>query len=711
MLGMVVTEDLWDAERRVWDAFPTGRPVELGTGDAEDGDPARGEGWGPDRQVRADVLAALLCGAVEVEPGQVGEIYLDRAHITGKLKLRGATLKHRMRLNACYVPDGIDLSEATAGTLELRGCRVGPIRLGRAKINGGFNLSGTHVDGKDGPALTAPGLTVTAGMFCDEGFQADGEVNLLGASIGGQLSLDGARLNGKNGHALIAQQLTVAAEAFCDRLQADGQVTLAGASIGSQLSLRGARLNGKNGHALIAQQLTVAAEAFCDGLQADGQVILAGASIGDLLSLSGARLNGKERPALSGQGLTVTTVMFCDGLQADGEVDLSIARVGSQLTLSGARLDGKGRTALNGQNLTVSGGMFCNEGFQADGTVALIGASIGGQLIFDDAHVDGKDGPALTAPDLTVSGGMSCDGFEADGEVVLLGASIGGQLFFRDAHLGGKDGAALNAERLSVTAGMFCDRFEADGPVTLAGASIGTQLSLKGAHLNGKDGAALNAVRLSVTADMFCGEGFQADGEVDLTHAKIGALVDARESWPQFLCLDGLLYSDLTYMPARERLGWLSRSTGYSPQPYEQLAGYYRRLGHDEQARRVLLAKQRHRRRQRPWWARWWGWLQDALAGYGYAPGRALLLLAGAFVAGWLVFSIHHPAPAGPAPHPAFNAALYTLAVLIPAPALGQPSDWDPQGVGLAVAAGLHILGWLLAITVLAAITRSFSRT
>ena len=59
----------------------------------------------------------------------------------------------------------------------------------------------------------------------------------------------------------------------------------------------------------------------------------------------------------------------------------------------------------------------------------------------------------------------------------------------------------------------------------------------------------------------------------------------------------------------------------------------------------------------------------------------------------------------------AINAALYTVDVLIPAPAIAQAGDWYPQGIGLAVAAGLHVLGWLLAITVIAAITRSFSRT
>jgi hypothetical protein len=221
----------------------------------------------------------------------------------------------------------------------------------------------------------------------------------------------------------------------------------------------------------------------------------------------------------------------------------------------------------------------------------------------------------------------------------------------------------------------------------------------------------LAAGRLTVTGEMFCDEEFHADGTINLMGAKVGIIVDEAKSWPQVLDLDGLTYGDLAYLPARQRLDWLNRSTGYSPQPYEELASYYRRLGHDEQARRVLLAKQRQRRRQRPWWARWWGWVQDVLAGYGYAPGRALLLLAGAFVVGWLLFRTRHPVPVGPGPHPGFNAALYTLDVLIPAPVLGQASDFDPQGVGLAVAAGLHILGWLLAITVIAAITRSFSRT
>src|SRR5215471_132161 len=198
MLGMVVAGDLSAAEQRVWAAFPTGMLVDFGTGNAEDDDPSGGEGWRPDRQVRAAVLAMLLCGAVDVEPGEAGEICLNRARVIGKLGFPGAAFKHRLRLNRCYLPDGIDLSEATTRILDLQGCRVGEVHLDSARINGALNLRGAHLHGEGGPALTARGLTVTADMLCDGEFQAAGEIDLSAASIGGQLNFGGAHLDGKD---------------------------------------------------------------------------------------------------------------------------------------------------------------------------------------------------------------------------------------------------------------------------------------------------------------------------------------------------------------------------------------------------------------------------------------------------------------------------------------------------------------------------------
>ena len=148
----------------------------------------------------------------------------------------------------------------------------------------------------------------------------------------------------------------------------------------------------------------------------------------------------------------------------------------------------------------------------------------------------------------------------------------------------------------------------------------------------------------------------------------------------------------------------------YRDQPYRQLAAYYRRLGNDDQARAVLLAGQRRRRPQQPRWARWWGWLQDILVGYGYAPGRALAWLVAAFAAGTLYFRGHHPPPVDVAAHPAFNDALYSFNLLVPIPGIGDLSDWNPQGTELYLAVTMRVLGWLLAITIVAAITRALSR-
>jgi hypothetical protein len=607
---------LSDAEVRVFKAFPSGSLVKLGSGNAKD-DPECTAGWGPDQLVRAGFLASLLCGAVEVEPGLVGAVNIEGACIIGELGFPQVTFKHRLRLRNCYLPDGINLEEASVRTLLLDGCRIAAIYLLGAKIDGSLTLSGAYLGGKGRRAMAADRLTLTGNMWCNKGFQAYGEIGLSGASVGGQLIFRGAHLEGNGEPALTADGLKVSDAMFCD-----------------------------------------------EGFQACGPVRLVGARIGGQLHLDAAHLAGNGEPALTADGLTVTDSLFCrQGFRADGQIRINDARIGGELNLNGARLDGKGRPALTADRARVTGNMLCSEGFQASGEVRLAGASIGSQLNFTGARLDRKDGLALIAEWLSVTGNMYCnDGFRALGAVNLSSASIGGQLIFSGGRIDGKDEPALYAQGLTVAREMFLD------------------------------------------------EGFRADGTLDLTGAKIGSLIDETGSWPQALNLDGLTYDDLTNMPVKKRLDWLKRSVDYAPQPYEQLAVHYRRLGHDEEARRVLLAKLRQRRQQRPWWTRWWGWLQDALAGYGYAPGRAMLWLVSAFVAGWLVFSTRHPIPVGPGPHPDFNAALYTLDVLIPAPALGQASDFDPQGATLAVAAGLHILGWLLAITVIAAITRSFSR-
>jgi hypothetical protein len=396
-----------------------------------------------------------------------------------------------------------------------------------------------------------------------------------------------------------------------------------------------------------------------------------------------------------------------------GPVRLDNVRLGRLLDLNGARLEGKGDSALTCYRMALSGDMFCEDGFTTRGHMVLAGATIGGHLRCNGARLDGDGNDALSCYRMALSGDMFCeDGFSARGRVVLAGAIIDGDVRFRESRLDGNGKEGLNADELRVAGSIFCDRdFRSDGGISLVSAHIGGQLNLAAAQLHGHGRLAMNAERVSVMGTIFLTGGFNATGQVSLLRARVGILADEISSWPDIFELRGLRYEDLDpYLSAQRRLEWLTRSPVFGPEVYENLAAYYRNLGHDDQARHVLLAKQRARTRQRPWWTRWWGWLQDGLVGYGYAAGRALFLMAASYVAGWMLFRAHHPPPVDTRFHPSFNAAVYTLDLLVPAPGLGQASDWDPSGVFLCAAVTIRILGWLLAITVIAAITRTLSR-
>ena len=297
------------------------------------------------------------------------------------------------------------------------------------------------------------------------------------------------------------------------------------------------------------------------------------------------------------------------------------------------------------------------------------------------------------------------------GPIRMIGTTVAGGLSLRGSHIHGEDGPALQADMATVSGSVLCDEgFTSEGAVLMPGARVGAQVVFQRACLNGCGGPALLADRLACL-DIFCDAGFRADGLVSLAYVSVKVLQDDERSWPSSLNVDGLTYDDLQpHLPARKRLQWICR-TGHRDQPYQQLASYYRKLGNDDQARIVLLARQRGRRRQQPRRERSWGWLQDAMVGYGYAPGRALAWLVVAFVIGCVYFNAHRPPAVDPTAHPTFNAALYTFNVLLPIPDLGQVSDWNSHGTGLVLTVILQLLGWLLAITIGTAITRSVTRS
>jgi hypothetical protein len=615
----------------------------------------------------------------------------DRLAVDGGMFCHGEfSCKGELRLPSARIDGQLDFTEATCvGQLVLQGARIGELSFAEARLaNAG------------GWALNAVQLAVDGGMVCREGFSCKGELWLLGARIGGQLSFT---------------------EAECV-----GQLVLQGARIG-QLLFAGARLANVGGRALNADRLAVDGGMYCHGgFSCEGELRLPGARIGGQLDFAGARLANADGPALNAEQLAVDGGMVCrKRFSCEGELRLAGARIDVQLDFTEATLANAGGRALDADRLAVDAGMFCRKGFSCKGELCLPGARIDGQLDFTEAECVGQ----LVLQGAHINGQLDFTKAECVGQLVLQGAHIG-ELSFAEARLNNADGPALNAVQLAVDGGMVCHgEFSCEGELRLAGARIGGQLDFTEATLNNAGGRALDAERLAATEALFLRFATKPAGALNLTHARVGDYYDNKATWPDRgeLRLDGLTYDTIEGwdgegepLGVEDRCRWVDLDEDYHPRVYEQLIAVYRRAGHDADARRVGIAKQRARqaavvedlgqRKRWKWpigaflWRVWSGFLGLTVR-YGYHPWLALVWLVGLWVATWLLFWV---ADAGAAmtqireSGPEFAAWLYSLDVVIPLIDLGHENFWQPDPatawgslyqVWRAVAT---LLGWLL---------------
>jgi len=379
---------------------------------------------------------------------------------------------------------------------------------------------------------------------------------------------------------------------------------------------------------------------------------------------------------------------------------------------------------LSADGLTVGGGLFLRAA-TVTGEVRLLGAHIAGQLDCSGATLTNEAGRALNADRLAVDDSLFLSAATVTGEVRLLGAHIAGQLACEGATLTNEAGPALNADRLAVDDSLFLRTATVTGEVRLLGAHIGGQLACEGATLTNPNssGLAVDLERAAVDAVHMTPTILR--GGIDLTHARVGGWYDAKDAWPAWLRLEGFTYDaiDAPGVSARSRLRWVERHQGgYTPQPYEQLAGVYRRAGEDSSARTVAIAKQQARRASPGrWWVRWprraWSFFLHWTIGYGYRPTLVLPYLVGLFAVGSLILnhadhahpSMFAPTKTGPA-QPGFNAARYTLDLLLPVANLRQRDAFIPHGYATWWVFGLTLGGWLLALVLVAGLTGVFKR-
>jgi hypothetical protein len=322
----VPPEDLTAPERALWAAFPYGRLVDLRGGDPAIDDVKAGADWGPDRTVRAEVIARLLLGAVAAEPGYVAALRLTGARVSGRLQLAYAEVTVPLRLADCHLDERPDLHGG---------------RFRQVYFNG------SALPGLDASLATIDGNLPLIGVRCR------GPLRLTGTHIGGALLLNLATLEHPGGMALVGNRLVIGDDVLLDGASVVGELRLAGARVGGEIDLRRLRLRNPGGHAFAGYSLRVGANLRAGlGFSAEGRVTLVDAQVTGSVDLSGGTLSNPGGDALEAMGLTVGGRLdLCDGFRATGAVRLAGARVAGAIRLLGATLGNPGGIALDAQHV------------------------------------------------------------------------------------------------------------------------------------------------------------------------------------------------------------------------------------------------------------------------------------------------------------------------------------------------------------------------
>jgi len=603
---------------------------------------------------------ALNAGTVEVG----GTISLRKSRVEGSVSLYGA------KIGGDFICDsGVFLNSGkeytlnagaakVGGTISLRQSVVeGRVALYNAKIEGDLicNRSIFVNRGKDKSALSAGAVTVGGTVSLRETC-TDGEVGLYRGNIGSDLRCDGGKFFNPGGRALSAGGVTVGgAIELRNGFLAIGEVGLYGTRISGNLACDGGIFFNPNGRALAAGGSSVGgAIELRNGFEAMGEVGLYSARISGNLACDGGHFFNAGKRALNAGLVTVggavslrkSTQGMC--FRAIGEVGLYRAKIGSNFTCDGGIFLNPGGRALSAGGVTVGGAIELRSGFQAMGEVDLYSARISGNLTCAGGHFLNGGKRALNAGAVTVGGSVflrsrrAGENFRAEGEVGLYETRITGRLDCTGGHFlnpGKKDKYALNATAVVVGGDTrLGNGFQATGLVRLTGASIGTHLELFGAKFFGEPCNGLLAEKIVVKGlfdwrDVACTN----KTVLNLWGARVGQLADDKKSWPEpgKLDLDDFIYTAIVNSPvdAATRKYWLECQASQPPRPqrdweatrfrsstYQQLAKVLRESGQEAEAKRILIAKERARARQKyenwrghMWLWRIWPWLGNRL--------------------------------------------------------------------------------------------------
>ncbi|SDC86503.1 hypothetical protein [Actinokineospora iranica] len=679
-------------------------------------------------------------------------------YLVGPLDLRAVEFPYLLEFERCRFEQPPDLRQARLAGVEFRDCSLpglqgrnlrsdndvqlvsgtvvrGTVDLTDGEIHGSLVLRDSTLVAVDGPALHADRLHLVGALLA-AGLAAHGEIRIAGLRSGGNVNFAGALLDNPSGLAMNANGLHVGGNLHFTidprtgvAFRSVGQVFLPSARVDSDFSLRGAQLSPRREHsrpvppddpffdpnaALVADRSKVDGNVNLDrGFVSTGTIRIVNAHIGGSLRLAHARidLSGGQEPF--------------------------VERVGAGAAPPGPYPD----RALHLDGTEVRGGIDARD-MRVAGQTRLVDVQVQGSVLLDRAVMSNRGGDALEGRRFTVGGNLDGRSLLVFGSVLLPGAKIGSNLDLRGSRLlapgryprDKSPKPSLDLRVAHIGRDLVCadgdEPFSAHGEVRVRRAVVSRELNFHGAELgNGRNAVALNAFGVQ-TQELRLDVGAPPRGRVDLRHLRCASLSDNERFWDAHgrIELEDFRYDALATpieldddTEVMRRLRWLRQGMRevYRPGPYDQFAAMLRACGNEEHAAAVLVEKQRRRyaalaegaRLARPG-IQVWSWLQRWMVGYGYRPTRALAWLIAFLVLGTVWFAlIPRPHEANSDDHLVWNPVLYTLDLLVPIVDFGHKNKWTVPGASQWISATLIALGWILATTVAAGITRMLRRT
>ena len=343
----------------------------------------------------------------------------------------------------------------------------------------------------------------------------------------------------------------------------------------------------------------------------------------------------------------------------------------SALNLTGSRMPG-----LDADRLETRGSVYL-EDVEADGTIRLQGATLGGNLNCDGAILTATavgvgdrwksdEGRALRADRVRIGGSISLRKVAVSGTVRLQGAVIAGNLSCDEATfhvVRGPDAdqpLSIDAERLETGGDVRLDDCRINAAVSLRSARIGNNLDCRwnpvfdgGAIDLDLRGARIGGVFYLPATERPGGELVLSGAYARVVDGGRRALGSPVKTWLNRFEYDGLV-GDAVNVPAEDWLSFVAKQfrpgdpADFYPQPYEQLAAVLRKAGHGEDARAVLIEKERRQRAARraregfagKIWFGFWDRLLGVTVRYGRQPLWAFYWLLCFWLVGVGVFGV-----------------------------------------------------------------------